>query len=268
MFNLSIGISTVKTNSEQAINLAFEILKADKSNFVNEVIIMAQFESENSNEILTEKVKLFKSMDKGLSKSRNFLMSNSSSDYIWLLDDDVSISEEQIKNVEAIINNIKYECTDVFIGKILTAGTSNTPFKNYSKERKGIIGLLQTSSIEIILNRNFIVENNIKYDERLGLGAMYPCGEENFFLIDTWNKKAKFKFLDIFTLSHPKLELPASSTRYFLSEDQINAKILILRALPTKLRYLYFLKVSFRLLMLKKFKLLMYFFKNCKSTNL
>ena len=61
---------------------------------------------------------------------------------------------------------------------------------------------LKISSIEIVVRREFVNDNNIKFDTNLGLGTDLPCGEENKFVLNLFQSNAKVRYLDLATCFH------------------------------------------------------------------
>lgn len=136
----------------------------------------------------------------GLSKSRNAAINNADSDFIWFLDDDVQITNQDINAALAIINENQADFYRIKIGCIEWQDKTFKKYKNVKSPSK--LNLLQISSIEIIANLNFIKNKQIKFNENIGLGTKYQCNEENNFLIDAWEQGAIFKFIDEVLIRH------------------------------------------------------------------
>jgi glycosyltransferase involved in cell wall biosynthesis len=247
MKTLSIGISTVSIKKTQAINLAENLIKLFKKDFLIEIVVLSQLEEQEIRYNLCNRIKVIHSSKKGLSQSRNDIIEELSGDYIWLLDDDVSVNNRTIDN---IFNNCQKNYShDLIVGKIYCSDKESF-FKAY-KKRRGYLGVLRTSSIELIINREFIINNALRYNESLGLGSKYPCGEENEFLIRCLNKGASCCFPDDIFILHPSLETLGKSD-YFSSKNQVIAKRIVASQLPIHYKILYFFKVTFHLLLKKK----------------
>ena len=58
------------------------------------------------------------------------------------------------------------------------------------------------SSVEIVVSRNFILSNNITFNERIGLGSKFPSSEENFFCADIFDNGGKAGHFPEFLLMH------------------------------------------------------------------
>jgi glycosyltransferase involved in cell wall biosynthesis len=154
--------------------------------------------------------------DSGLSKSRNVVLRNTSGDFVWFLDDDVSVKADSLD----LIRHMSQE-SDVVLARV---GCANGPglYKNYDRKFWLPFSLLRVSSIELIVNRRNVLERGVFFDERLGLGAKYPCGEENAFLLDLHRSGARFERTDNVVVYHPCSD--ECQMGYFKTEPQMFAR--------------------------------------------
>ncbi|MEW6992714.1 glycosyltransferase [Colwelliaceae bacterium MEBiC 14330] len=137
----------------------------------------------------------------GLSKNRNNCLSQATSDILIFADDDVQYSSSQLAMLIQMFEDNK--TIDGVTFKIDTK--SEKAFKKYKNHsfKHNSMSIMKVSSIEIALRRTFIVENQLAFDERFGLGTKFPSSEENIFLHDALNKNATFLFIPKFVVSHP-----------------------------------------------------------------
>jgi hypothetical protein len=160
-------------------------------NEVDEIIIIIQESKGFSREVnLLNSIGIncIISDDIGLSKSRNYGINASRSDFIWFLDDDVKTDINKIKIVK---NNIINNKADIYTFRIALDDKGNLYKKYYNFKLFPKLSILKISSIEIVVSRLFINNNNILFDERFGLGSKYPKGEENIFILDCYKRKAR-----------------------------------------------------------------------------
>ena len=135
----------------------------------------------------------------GLSKSRNHGINSSRSDFIWFLDDDIKTDINKIKIVKSNIINNK---ADIYTFRIALDNEGNLYKKYYNFNLFTKLSFLKISSIEIVVSRFFIKDNNILFDERFGLGSKYPKGEENLFILDCYAHKARIMHIPKIIVIH------------------------------------------------------------------
>lgn len=201
---LTIGFSTVYNNFEtlqkKLVELNFQLIQSGVSDFL-EILVVVQYSNQDTFLDFNNTHYIFTS-DKGLSKSRNKILEESKSSNVWFLDDDVI---PKVYDIKCILESINSKPADIWIGQI---GCSDCfyDYKDYSKSRKGKLGLLRVSSIEIIVNRFFVLNAGIKFNEKFGLGTLYPIGEENFFLLDLFDFSPYIYYLNFKIIEHPCFE--------------------------------------------------------------
>ena len=117
--------------------------------------------------------------DRGLSRSRNLALKKATADFCLLVDDDEELDPAGI----AIIENEFKRYSDASIIRFQVDGIEQ-PFKIYSSKRKrlGFLSAMKISSVEVAIRRKNIIENNIMFDELVGAGTEFSCGEENVFV--------------------------------------------------------------------------------------
>lgn len=142
------------------------------------------------------------SLDKGLARSRMLGILSSSADLVWITDDDIEVIPQ---GAIAAFKEIELSNDDFITTKY--AVSENTERKRYSTSEfiHSRVSIMKVSSIEIIINRNKILDKGIAFDTRFGLGAIYKSGEENIFLADILRKGGKGRFLPIITSIHRDL---------------------------------------------------------------
>lgn len=161
---------------------------------LNKCVIINQITDKN--ELINKKEKDFKVLsfrEKGLSKSRNRAISNSSGDICILADDDMYYQ----KNYEEIILNAykKHSNADLIA---FIVPHDNRKGKKILKEGKiGFLNIMRIQSVQVTFKKKSIVENDIKFDENFGAGTKYFCGEETIFLNDCRKKGLNIYFVPV-----------------------------------------------------------------------
>lgn len=148
-------------------------------------------------------------LDRGLAKSRNLALKNSTADYIVICDDDVVYKTDTINLIAKSINDNL--CFDVLTFKIGTP--TGDKYKNYPREAfvHNRFSIFRVSSIEIVVNLKSISNNEINFDDRFGLGSTYISAEENIFLSDCLKSGLKAKFIPETIVLH---DLESSSSNF------------------------------------------------------
>lgn len=148
-----------------------------------------------------EDVTVINSETKGLAKSRNIGLKSCKTEFALIGDDDVEYIPDGLERLLRIINDEK---PDFATFKILTP-EGEPEYKQYSKEKFEIASKFRHwfSSIEILLNVPKIVNNNISFDERFGLGTILKSGEEEVFIHDCIKNNLKGRFYPIYIVRHP-----------------------------------------------------------------
>lgn len=134
------------------------------------------------------------SKTRGLSKSRNLALQNSSADICVLADDDLIY----VDGYKQHILNAFDTFPDADILAFMVDGIDGE-FKKYSNhpKRLNLITSMKVASVQIAFRRKSIIENDIGFNENFGAGAKFSSGEENIFLANCLNKNLKLYFVPI-----------------------------------------------------------------------
>jgi len=196
---LTLAFSTIKKNLNGLISY---LLSVDLPDEVRVIIINQLFQDGDNelnilpvSEIINDKIEVYHFNEKGISRSRNRAIEKCNTDYIWFLDDDVQLVENELMRLISHLKDFKYGSCIIKIGSLEDPSLF---YKNYKMRNYGLvknaISLLKVSSIEIICNISVIRKYKIKFDEGIGLGTQYPCCEENRFMLDIFKYSTVFNF--------------------------------------------------------------------------
>ncbi|XVH58589.1 glycosyltransferase [Providencia hangzhouensis] len=169
------------------------------------------------NKLKLPNVKCISSNTIGLSISRNIAIKNSTADFIWIMDDDVEVTEDSfIKISNFIEKNPNY---DMFVLSHATHIIKNNKIKTFEINK---ITAMSISSIDMLIKRKSILENNILFNESFGLGAKYPSGEEYILAIDMLKRGLRIlKTTQIFAL-HPDI---SSGNDFYSTPIKLESKL-------------------------------------------
>jgi GT2 family glycosyltransferase len=188
-----------------------------------------------------ENIRVINDKEYGLSRSRNLAVKESKGELLWLLDDDCVIHKGSVTSIVKAHSNHK--------AAIITFQTSSPDGKllrryeavSCSLSRKRVEKVL---SPEITLKRSPVLENDLVYDERFGLGAQFQDSENYVFLIDALDKKLEVLFVPETVVSHDAW----SSSDDFASYRIIYARGALARKLKSRTAVFYQWKYALFLL--------------------
>lgn len=197
-----IGISTMN----DGIHALYERVSEIKDSFT--VVICHQITNDTHYDYKNythPNIKVYPKKEKGLSKSRNVLLQGArevKADFIIISDDDV---EYNLNNIMLFKEFIEYKQDSPAHYQFKSSDLAGKDRKKYPAKvyELGILDIFKVSSIEMCLNISLLDFKNIKFDEKFGLGARYPVGEEAVLLAEIKKNKQKILFVPIAITVHP-----------------------------------------------------------------
>lgn len=130
--------------------------------------------------------------DKGLSKSRNLALQKSVEDICIIADDDV-IFEDDYRDI-IVTEHKKHPDKDI-IAFVVENENLTRRKKILNEGNIGYLKSMKLQSVQITFKRERIIEKDLKFDERFGIGSTYFWGEENIFLFDCLRKGIKIYYV-------------------------------------------------------------------------
>lgn len=240
--DLTICVSTVYEKKERVWSVFKDL------NAVDNVECLAIVQRSPEDKAYVEGgVKVYEVTSSGLSKSRNIGLKSALGKYVWIMDDDVVIKSGDL---DYVISQIKSCLADVFIGKIRCSDKSGF-YKNYRRKRKGKLGALRVSSIEIIVRRSCVVKE-IYFDESMGLGTNYPSGEEALFLLSLYDHGYQFKYLNHDVAAHPCMIERKDLSVTWDNEGILKSKGIVARRFGGIVGFLLVIRWSLRAVLISK----------------
>lgn len=163
-----------------------EIIK--RSNILSDCVIINQCDEDKKEQVKIENNKTclwINSKERGLSKSRNMAMQNSSADICLIADNDEIFYNDMEKNILNAYKEIPQ--ADIIVFNLYN---KKTKLKNKIYKLKRL-ECWRVCSWQISFKRKSILDKNIKFDVKLGAGTGNGAGEENKFLFDAHDKGLK-----------------------------------------------------------------------------
>lgn len=191
--------------SQKGEELSFQILISSTDNSLLSInnhnyLIINQLLDKNLPQY--DKTNLYNYYEKGISKSRNRALEHASANICLISDDDLLYKpniEEKI--LAAFRNNPE---ADIITFQIDTP--SGAYYKDYPDQKFWHTSntLMNVSSVEIAFRRETIIQKQLYFDERFGLGATFPTGEEFIFLSDALKKGLNILYVPKVIVTHPQ----------------------------------------------------------------
>jgi glycosyltransferase involved in cell wall biosynthesis len=254
--SITVSISTIAKNLDRfCSSFSFKPLKD-----ADEVIIIVQG---MKGKILQPKLKDYKIIydDRlGLSRSRNIAIEKSKSDFIWFLDDDVVLNSNCIKKLKKSLRINAYAS----LFTVRMSFLDDSPYKNYTNKKiLGRLGSLKVSSVELVVSKEFVLKNNIRFNESLGLGSKFPSTEENVFYLDIFDEGGLIIHLPEFLLKH---EFVNRKEAHFSNISILKAKGMFCFRYGGLLGFLIFIYFSVKCILISKnYKLSLALFKGYRN---
>lgn len=164
------------------------------------------------------RIQVFDTAETGLSRSRNRALHHATADIVVIADDDVRHPPAAPATVARAF--AAHPRADIITFQAQTP--SGAPFKRYPTRprRHTARSLMRVSSWEIALRLASIRAAGLRFDERFGLGAKFPTGEENIFLLDALRRGLNLRYEPQVIAIHPA----ASSGADFSTAAAVIAK--------------------------------------------
>ena len=151
-------------------------------NSVQLIVIDQSFDDKTYNVLMQYSKKInivyFHSLKKGLSHSRNLGLDFVDGDIVCFGDDDCFYENELLSKLERVFSKGKYDL--VSTGVYIPASNNLTTYTKYkvpvSLSCFNIVG--RVTSISIFINTAALLKEKIRFNDELGLGALYSSCEE------------------------------------------------------------------------------------------
>ncbi len=166
-----------------------------------------------------EHVQVFHYREKGLSRSRNRALQHATTDLCLIGDDDVRYPQSAENIIVDAFNNNPSADIITFQAQTPDGALLN---KRYAARQHGHTrrSIMHVSSCEIAFRTASIQSAGLRFDEHFGLGADFPTGEENIFLLDALRCGLNIRYIPVPVVVHSA----HSSGSNFFNHDLIAAK--------------------------------------------
>lgn len=156
--------------------------------------------------------RVFKTGERGLSKSRNRALSMAEGDICLIADDDISLLPEYRERILKEFHDTPE--ADIITFQVRTPdGAYFKDNYNVDPEWHTLRTIMRVCSIEIAFRRDRVLKSGIRFDERFGLGAAFPTGEEAIFLADAIRVGLKVRYAPVPIVVHGRESSGAAFAR-------------------------------------------------------
>ena len=215
---LNMDFELLISTMHKSIAEVLEMLK--QSNVKCDVLVVVQGETEGYEQLKQngQSIRVIFTKERGLSKSRNLALKYCSAEYGYIMDDDVVLDTNAIRNLVEVMET---EGTDVATCKYICKSGKYPKKYNKTKFSHTLLSAAKVSSIEICVNVNVIKDRGIEFDQLFGLGTSLPSGEEYIFVTDCIKSGLTVKYYPIMIGVHPDF---TSGLDFYTDKNKILAK--------------------------------------------
>lgn len=234
MLTFEIAISTMHKNRDEVLEML------EKENIHCDCIVINQCDENRKEELTLEnqKVRIFYTTERGLSKSRNMALRNAEADILAIGDDDLLYYDNFDRTIISY-----YEANpraDVVLFNM------DDLYKTFPRKNRrcGFFELSGYKSMEATFRVASIRGRSLQFNELFGTGSRYfNSGEENIFLADCYHRKCRIFYCKDKIVKR----LPAESSWFTSYSDEkfIKTRGAIYYAMSKKFFPLYILRFAF-----------------------
>ncbi|WP_146126745.1 glycosyltransferase [Nonlabens agnitus] len=189
-----------------------------------------------------DSIRVINDANYGLSRSRNIALENATRKYVWILDDDVQILPTAMTHILQAIH--KHPDTAALTFKMQLP--NGKPKRSYAAEefeyRKTHLSH-GPASIEIVLNVKRMQTSGVRFNQRFGLGAQFPLGEEQVLFTDLLHAGEQGRFIPEFIVQHDEVSsgIDPTSKKTIYARGAVAAHSNQLKAIFLNFKYVFFL---------------------------
>ena len=146
-------------------------------------------------------VKRVELKNRGVAKSRNAVIENTTTEYLLFGDDDIEFKEESINSAITYLES-NPGISILLLQAVDETGTLRKPYPKQAHRLK-LTNSAKAATYEMIIRVSDIKKASIRFDENFGAGAENYLGDEYIFIADALRAGLKGYFLPIVIATHP-----------------------------------------------------------------
>ncbi len=163
----------------------------EKINTQSDIVVINQSDCDNNKGYVYKdyNVTFISNKERGLSRSRNKALENSTREYCVLADDDIVLVDNYVDIIEEEFK--KNTDADIIIFDIDRVKKDGVFNRNLKDGKVKFYRILSFGSIGVVFKRKSILEKNITFNTLFGTGSVYTSGEDTIFITESYKKGLK-----------------------------------------------------------------------------
>lgn len=164
-------------------------------------LVVIQNPNSDSLPATNARIKRVELLSRGVAKSRNAAIENTTTEYLLFGDDDIEFKE---KSIDAALKYLQSnpEISILLLQAVDETGALRKPYPRQAHELK-LRNSAKAATYEMIIRVSAIKKAAIRFDENFGAGAENYLGDEYIFIADALRAGLKGYFLPIVIATHP-----------------------------------------------------------------
>ena len=164
-------------------------------------LVVIQNPNSDSLPVTNARIKRVELQSRGVAKSRNVAIENTTTEYLLFGDDDIEFKEESIDYALEYLQS-NPDISILLLQAVDETGTLRKPYPKQAHQLK-LTNSAKAATYEMIIRVPDIKKAAIRFDENFGAGAENYLGDEYIFIADALRAGLKGYFLPIVIAMHP-----------------------------------------------------------------
>ena len=192
-------------NKKELLTVGYSTLgnRLAKIKYLDSVSNLVVIQNPNSDSLPATDVtiKRVEFQSRGVAKSRNAVIENTTTEYLLFGDDDIEFKEESINAALEYLQS-NSDLSILLLQAVDESGALRKPYPKHSHPLK-LTNSAKAATYEMIIRIPDIKKASIRFDENFGAGAENYLGDEYIFIADALRAGLKGYFLPIVIATHP-----------------------------------------------------------------
>ncbi len=192
-------------NKKELLTVGYSTLgnRLAKIKYLDSVSNLVVIQNPNSDSLPATDVtiKRVELQSRGVAKSRNAVIENTTTEYLLFGDDDIEFKEESINAALEYLQS-NSDVSILLLQAVDESGALRKPYPKHAHPLK-LTNSAKAATYEMIIRIPDIKNASIRFDENFGAGAENYLGDEYIFIADALRAGLKGYFLPLVIATHP-----------------------------------------------------------------